>query len=137
MGSSAYVMKEKMFIEQEKPHLVSLHEHENVMLFGVNGQVKGRNRLVGYALIFSGAPFLHYYTRYIGLSYSDANEIKFRQMQVLYDDPTVRLLRFGIGVFDYLWEVRHRVPEQHQVPVADHAAYELYSKLWKEEKDPK
>ncbi len=132
MGQSSYAVLQKRFVGKEKPHLASLHEHENVVLFCVNGQEGGRNRPVGYVLMFSGAPIIHGYTRYVSLSYSEPTDVKFRQMKVLYDDAAVRLLRFGVGVFDYLWIVRHKMDQQHSAPVADHAAYEFYAKLWKQ-----
>ena len=109
-----------------------LHEHEQVVLFGVYGHDNERDRLVGHVLMFSGAPITHHYTRYCSLSYSEPTDLKFRQMRVLFDDDDVRLLRFGMGTFDYLWLVKKRTEQQMAVAMADHAAHEFYSRIWKE-----
>lgn len=109
-----------------------LSEHEQILLFGVYGHDNDRDRLVGHVLLFSGAPITHYYPRYYSLSYSEPTDLKFRQLRILFDDDDVRLLRFGMGTFDYLWLVKKRTAHQATVPLADHAAHEFYSRLWKE-----
>jgi len=125
------MVKHKKFVGGETPRLLVLHEHENVILFGVYGHDSDRDRLVGHVLVFSGTPTTHHYPRYCSLSYSEPTDLKFRQMRILFDDDDVRFLRFGMGTFDYLWLVKARTEEQTNAPFADHTAHEFYSRLWK------
>jgi len=132
LGKRAFGMSFKRFISKEKPKLLTLNEHHNVVLFGVYGDENNRDRLVGYCLLFGGAPIIHHYTRYVSLSYSEPTDIRTRQMRVLFDDQYVRLTRVGVGVFDYLWICRKNVPQQLEVDVADHAAHTRFKRAWRD-----
>lgn len=132
LGVRAYCVRVKGLVSNETPKLLTLREHHNVVLYSINGSSTERDRLVGYCLLFSGAPMVHYYTRYTSLSYSEPADLRTRQMRVIFDDPNVRLLRFGVGTFDYLWVCRKRTDKQTQVDVADHAAYVRHLGSWKD-----
>ena len=128
---NAYVIKIKNFVGKENPVMEAIQQHGTVVLNKIIGREMSRDRTVGYCLLFSGVPTIHHYTRYCSLSYSEPTDIRFRQMRVLYDDQYIRFTRFGMGAFDYLWQVRHRLPQHHEIPAADHAAYQHYERTWK------
>ncbi|KKN14799.1 hypothetical protein LCGC14_0992490 [marine sediment metagenome] len=132
LGQRAVALRFKDFVSDERPKLLSLCEHDQLILLGVYGEGGGRERLVGYCLLFSGAPTLHWHTRYAGISYSPLEEIKTRQMLVIYDDPNVRLLRFGVGCYDYLFCSRKQVDEQMEADLADHQQHQQFSRAWRD-----
>ena len=132
LGPRALALKVLDFVTNEQPKLLTLCDHQQVILMGVYGDDNGRERLVGYCLLFSGAPTLHHYTRYAALSYSDPQDIRTRQMLVIFDDDVVRLARFGVGVFDYLWVCRKSTEEQFTIDAADHAQHLLFSGAWRD-----
>ncbi len=132
LDQRAMALKIKDFVSGEKPKLLSLCEHDQLILFGVYGDEAGRERQVGYCLLFSGAPTVHHYTRYCSFSYSDAQDIHTRQMLVIHDDDDTRLLRFGIGTFDYLWCCRKATQTQFEVDLADHAQHRQFSGAWRD-----
>lgn len=119
-------------MSRERPKLITLCTHHQIVLFGVNGDEGDRDRPVGYCLLFGGAPTIRYYTRYLGVSYSEPTDIRARQMRVIFDDPNVRLTRFGVGTFDYLWSCRKQTPQQQQLDVADHAVAQHFGGSWKD-----
>jgi hypothetical protein len=131
LGPHAFVIKTLDFVTNEQPKLMTLCDHQQVILMGVYGDDSGRERLVGYCLMFSGAPTLHYHSRYIGLSYSDAQDIRTRQMLVIFDDTITRLARFGLGTFDYLWACKKETDEQFTIEAADHAQHKQFSGSWR------
>ena len=132
LDRQAMALRIKGFVANERPKLLTLCEHDQLILSGVYGDAAGRERLVGYCLLFSGAPTIHYHPRYTSLSYSDAQDIRTRQMLVIYDDDDTRLLRFGIGTFDYLWCCRKATEEQFEVDLADHAQHRQFSGAWRD-----
>jgi len=132
LGPRALALKTKDFVSGEQPKLMTLCDHQQIVLMGVYGDANGRERLVGYCLLFSGAPTLHHYTRYSGLSYSEPQDIRTRQMLVIHDDDVVRLARFGVGVFDYLWVCKKFVEDQFTIDAADHAQHLLFRETWKD-----
>jgi len=102
------------------------------MLFGVYGRTSERDRLLGYCLMFSGAPRIHHNPRYCSFSYSGQTDIKQRQVRFIFEDDYVRVARFGVGTFDYLWLCRKQTPEQLDVDVADHVAHQQFKDTWKD-----
>ena len=128
----AIALRVKCFVADEQPKLLTLCEHDRLILSGVYGDAAGRERLVGYCLLFSGAPTVHHYTRYCSLSYSEPQDIKQRQMLVIHDDDHIRLLRFGIGTFDYLFCCRKSTPEQFEVDLPDHVQHQQFSGAWRD-----
>lgn len=128
----ALVLRFKDFVSDEKPKLMTLCEHDQLVLSGVYGVGSGRERLVGYCLLFSGAPTLHWHTRYTGISYSELEDIRTRQMLVVFDDPNVRLIRFGVGVYDYMFCCRKTIPTQLDVDLADHQQHQQFSGAWRD-----
>lgn len=132
VGHQAYCVRVKRFVGKEKPKLLELCGHENVLLLGVYGADARRDRLIGYAMVFAGAPIIHRITKYCTFSYSEPTEIKHREVRVIYDDEFVRLLRFGMGVFDYMLVCRKSTDEQLQVEVADLASHIRFSGSWKD-----
>ena len=133
LGPRAYALRIKSIIADEEPKLETLKEHNNLVLLSVLGSCVGKNdRHLGYVVLFSGAPAIHHYTRYTSFSYSEPTELRTREMRVLYDDQYVRLARFGVHVFDYLWTCRKRVDEQVQVDVADHASATIFAGAWRD-----
>jgi len=125
-------LKVKELTATERPKLLSLCQHHTIVLFGVYGDEKGRERLVGYCMLFSGAPTVHHYTRYISVSYSELSDIRSRQLKLIYDDDDIRLARLGMGDFDYLWLCRKLTEEQLDVDMPDHASYQLFREAWKD-----
>jgi hypothetical protein len=132
LGNRAYFLKVKGLVSGEKPQLFSLREHDNITLFNVASYGTRKDRDLGYVLLFSGAPFVHHHTRYVALSYSEAEDVRTRQMKVIYDDDYVRLTRFGIQVFGYLLTCRKRTQEQLNVDVADHVAANMFANAWRD-----
>lgn len=132
LGNRAYFLKVKGFVSNESPQLFTLREHDNITLFSVSGCGSVKDRDLGYVLLFGGAPFVHHHTRYVALSYSEAEDVRTRQMKVIYDDDYIRLTRFGIQVFGYLLTCRKRTQEQLNVDVADHVAANLFANAWRD-----
>ena len=128
----AFALRYKGLISGEKPKLITLCEHQQIMLMGVHGDDGERERMVGYCLLFSGAPTIHHYTRYVSISYSEIQDIRSRQLKLIYDDAEVRLARMGMGTFDYLWLCRKATERQLEVDAPDHAAYQLFREAWKD-----
>jgi hypothetical protein len=56
---------------------------------------------VGYSLLYQGTPILHHATGYCAIHYSPPLEQKFREPTVQYNDPFVRVLRFGADPYDW------------------------------------
>jgi len=132
LGRHAIALRFKNFVSNERPKLLTLCEHHQINLMGVYGEGADRERLVGYCLLFSGAPTIHHYTRYLGVSYSEVQDIRGRQLKMLYDDDDVRLARMGMGVFDYLLVCRKLTEEQLEIDAPDHAAYHMFKHSWKD-----
>lgn len=120
LGEQAYALRCRRFVGGETPKLLTICEHQNITLFGVYG-VAQKERHLGYCLFFTGTPIVRYYTRYIHVFYSEPADVRTREWSVLHNDKTVRLIRVGIGTFDYEWLCRREVPQQTQIPLADHA----------------
>lgn len=132
LGRQALALRTKSFVSNEQPKLISLCEHHQINLMGVYGDERGRERQVGYCLLFTGAPTIHHYTRYVGVSYSEVTEIKSRQLKVIFDDDDVRLARMGVGTFDYLLLSRRLLDEQMEIDAPDHASYQMFKKAWRD-----
>jgi hypothetical protein len=132
VGRQAYCVRLKCFVGKERAKLLSLQEHQNVILFGVYGDDRKRDRLVGYCLMFMGAPIIHRFTRYCSFSYSEPTDIRYRQVKVIYNDEFVRLLRLGVGTFEYFLVCRKSTDEQLQTGAADAATHLQFSGTWKD-----
>lgn len=132
LDRQAIALRVKGFVSNEQPKLLTLCQHHQIVLSGVYGDERGRQRLVGYCLLFSGAPTIHHYTRYLSVSYSEMSDIRSRQLKVIYDDSEVRLARMGMGVFDYLWVCRRLTEEQLEIDAGDHAAYQMFRQSWRD-----
>ena len=132
LGRRAIALRVKDFVSNERPKLLALCEHHQIVLLGVYGDEDGRERLVGYCLLFTGAPTIHHYTRYASFSYSEPQDIKTRQMLVIFDDPVIRLTRMGVGVFDYLLACRKITDEQLEIDAGDHAGQQLFKHAWRD-----
>lgn len=132
LGHQAYCLRMKTLVSGEQPKLLVLRQHHTLVLFGVYGSNDRRDRLVGYCLVFSGAPWIHHNPRYISFSYSEATDIRMRQVRFIFEDENVRLSRFGVGVFDYLWLCRKQTDQQTDVDVADHIAHKQFAGTWKD-----
>jgi hypothetical protein len=104
---------------------------QGIMLVQLNGAAARNKRIAGYCLLYEGAAIVHQYTSYITLSYSDPNEIKFREPKVVYDDSWVRLLRFGLAPHDWFLGCRKKT-EMQNVDLSASAAHQRFSGGWKD-----
>ncbi len=104
----------------EEPVIKNLVQHGSLRLLGVLGRSRRqRERRLGYILEFSGNPIVHSYTWFVALAYTDAEDVRRKQLLFLYNDENIRLARAGIGVekdgiqaFDY-W-IGYRDKNQHR-----------------------
>jgi hypothetical protein len=111
-----------------------LTERENVMLYQVLGYHKreGRKRLLGYCFLYLGTPIIHDHTWYLCVAYSQAEQTGYKDWNVLYADPSIRLVQAGIGDIDYFLTYRGKTEEHDKRGLSDGAVRMATRENWKD-----
>ena len=73
---------------------------------------------VGYCLVYQDNPILHHATGYCAICYSQPLDARFREPSVQYNDPCVRLLRFGADQYDWFLCSRRKTAVQTEYNAA-------------------
>lgn len=111
-----------------------LTERENVMLYHVLGYnaKKNRKRPLGYCVLYSGNPIVHDHTWYFSICYSDPTHVGHKDWKVLYADSSIRLVRVGLGDYDYLLTYRGKTDDHDKRGFSDGAVRMATQKNWKD-----
>lgn len=114
--------------------LVPLVIRKSVALIGVFGiePELDRKRLLGYLFLFIGSPFIHPYTFFLILSYSDSEAIGAKQPTLIYCDKNLHMFKFGIGEIDYFFGYRDRRKEHDQEGTSSGSMHAGTSKAWRD-----
>lgn len=116
----------------EQFDLRMLTQHGDVGLLKVVGTKGRRERLVGYGLIYGGYPYIHHDPEYVVLSYSEAEDVRRRDVTVIYNDRNCRLIKAGVGTADYMWVSRMAAPSGLNFNLPDAKTHRMFSKVWKD-----
>lgn len=123
------MLRLKRVLYEETLQVRNLAQHGLVHLVGVIARTKrGRERMLGYCMLFHGRPIVHAYTWYVALSYTEPEDVRRKALRFLYSDDNLRLARVGFGVqqedgmtaFDYL--ITYRGREAHHDDVGSSGA---------------
>ena len=111
-----------------------LVERENVILYEVVGynKRKGRKRSLGYCFLYLGNPYVHDHTWYLAVCYSPEDKIGHKDWIVLYADHSVRLVRVGMGDFDYMFAYRGKTTYHDEQGFSDGAVRLKTAAEWKD-----
>jgi hypothetical protein len=133
VGEATFVLKLKNLGFNEEFKLTALECRTKVALIGIWGHAKelNRDRQLGTVLLYTGNPFIHEYTYYVGIAYSAPDDVRKREPKLIYSDDTVRLYRAGVGVMDYFFAYRNRMPMHDRIGKSDGAAYQKILDIWK------
>jgi hypothetical protein len=133
LGSQGFVLKAKPFTHNEVPICHTYKQHGKITMAVVKGRSKRRSeRMVGYYLLYTDRPVISLYPNYLAISYTPLEDVRYKAMEVIHSDDHTRLLKFGIGVFDYLWACRKKSPLHHQEGMPQCAAHLRFKKSWRD-----
>lgn len=96
-SDGAYVVRQKNLAFSETFHFAPLVERQNILLLRVLGHAAdlGRNRPLGFLLLYSNQPIVSSYYTYVSVSYSPVEQIGSKEIQTLFGDNEVVLLKIG------------------------------------------
>ena len=130
---AAYVLKLKSVTHDESLHTQDLRQHGgNISFLGVYGRAKRRERLLGYILLYTGDPVVHATSWYVNLAYSDKDDIRRKNAELIKHDSNIRLFVAGIGAFDYLFCLKARTKEHDDMDMSDAAAHRESADQWRD-----
>ena len=129
-----YALKMLPLGHEEEFRTEVLVERETIILYEVVGynKSKSRKRSLGYCFLYTGKPYVHDHTWYLAVCYSSKDKIGHKDWIVLYADHNVRLVRVGMGNFDYMFAYRGKTVYHDEQGFSDGAVRLETRDNWKD-----
>lgn len=133
--NNGFILKLKSLAHDEEMQMQMITLHGNqVALVGVYGRSKkySRHRLLGYILLYVGNPWIHTHTWYVGVAYSDKDDVRKKDPTPIAMDENIRFYKAGIDVYDYLLVYKGKKREHDEAGFSDGAAHLETAGQWKD-----